>query len=228
MNMLQSMKIHLVGNEPLQNIILMYCLGTPTANAMKPICELAKKKRQQKEHSEDEATAWRYYKPEVKSNKPTKLVRSYLGWTITEEIKGFKIQDPDLKAQQEVIVKRMSDAYLEDKLDELNTEEKNGTPTAIIVKKYMNIVLRRGVSLMKNETMWAKFSCGEILSYSGLPLTVSEVKPEVLDDLNNALKELYEEYGIKEIEWNKEDEYQYNKEEKKRIKLNKCINVINK
>ena len=220
--MIQSMKIHLAGNEPLQNMILMYCLGTPTANAMKTICEVAKEKRQQKEHSEDEATAWRYYNPEVISKKRRKLVRSYLGWTITEEVKGFKIQDPYLKAQQEEIVKKMSDAYLDSKLDELNTEEQNGTPTAIIVKKYMITVFRRGVSLMKNETMWAKFSCGEILSYSGRPLTVSEVKPEVLDDLNNALKELQKEYRKnKEIEWNKKDEYQKNKEENERHKWNK-------
>ena len=196
MNMLQSMKIYLAGYEPLQNIILMYCLGTPTATVMKPLCNLAKEKRQQKEHSEDEATAWRYYNPEVKSTNTMKKNWSFLGWTITEEIRGFKIQDTDTRRNHADNVERFYKTNLNIKLHELAIKETNGTPTGIIVRKYMTNLFGRGFKLMENETMWARFSCGELLCFKRRPLTIVRVNnSEVLDDLNKAMKEIQAQYS---------------------------------
>lgn len=194
--MLQSMKIHLAGNEPLQNIILMYCLGSPTATAMKPICELSEEKRQQKVDSEDEATAWRYYNPEIKPNKKFKRFWTFLGWIVGQEVNGFKIQDPDLKRLRADEIERFYKSKLENKIHELATKEENGTPTGIIIRKYMTNLFGHGFRLMENETMWARFSCGELLSRpTRQPLTVKQVKPEVLNDLNKAMKEFQEQYS---------------------------------
>ena len=96
--MLQSMISQLDGLKPLQNKILMYCLGSPSAAIMKPLCAQIKAKRRDED---DEATAFRYYKAIIKSSKPRKHVRSYLGWVVTEELKLIKNQDLNLREDQE-------------------------------------------------------------------------------------------------------------------------------
>jgi hypothetical protein len=195
MNMLQLMINQLAGLNPLQNKILMYCLDSPSAAAMKPICAQieAKRQEQDQELSENEATAWRYYKAEIKSTKRRKMVRSYLGWCTVEELKLIKNQDPNLRAEQEQIVKRISKTYLDLKISDLTEEEENGTPTGVIMRKYIKNLTKKGYTLVENETIWAKFSGGEIISgYNRRPLTTRQVKPEVLADLTEALNELTE------------------------------------
>ena len=183
----------LAGLNPLQNKILMYCLDSPSAAAMKQLCAQIESKRQEQEFSENEATAWRYYKAEIKSTKRRKMVRSYLGWCTVEQLKMFKIQDPDLRAEQEQIVKRISKTYLDIKVSDRTAKEENGTPTGVIMREYVQNLLKKGYTLIENETIWAKFSGGEIISgYNRRPLTIRQVKPEVLADLTEALNELTE------------------------------------
>ncbi len=193
MNMLQSMITELNGLKPLQNKILMYCLGSPSATIMKPLCAQIEAKRRDED---DEATAFRYYKAIIKSSKPRKYVRSYLGWTATEELKLIKNQDPDLRADQERIVKTCLKTYLDIRLSDLTEEEENGTPTGVIMRKYIKNLLKKGYKLLKNETIWAKFSFGEICG-SNYKSIAHLLQPEVRADLTKALDELTELRSIK-------------------------------
>ena len=188
--MLQLMTNKLSGYEPLQNKILMYCLGSPSASAMKLLCSQVEVKRQEQE---DESTAWYYYKSEIKSTKPRKLVRSFLGWAVTEELKMLKNQDPELRANQAPIVKKNFETHLNIKWHDLTAEEENGSPTGVIMRKYIRNILKQGYTIVENETIWAKFSYGELISnYTHRPLTVRQIKPDVYADLTKALNELTE------------------------------------
>jgi hypothetical protein len=187
------------GFNPLQNKILMYCLGSPSAVSMKTLCaQVGAKRRDQDDEDENKMTAFRYYKAEIKSSKLRKQVRSYLGWVVTEELKLIKNQDPDLRADQERIVKTISKTYLNIRLCALTDEEENGTPTGVIMRKYIKNLLKKGYILLKNDTLWAKFSLGELISgYTREPLTIRQVKPEVYAELTKALDELSELRSIK-------------------------------
>ena len=188
MNMLQSMITQLDGLKPLQIKILMYCLGTQSAAAMKQLCaQIEAKRRDQDNEDENKVTAFRYYTPEIKSSKRRKLVRSYLGWAITEEVKLMKNPEPD----QEQLVKRWFDQYLDNRMQILTKKEENGTPTCIIMRKYIRGLFNQGYTMLENETLWAKFSLGKLISgYNRTPLTIRQIKPEVLDELMKALEEM--------------------------------------
>jgi len=192
--MLQSMIKELNGLKPLQNKILMYCLGTPSAAIMNPLCaQIEAKRRDQDDKDENKVTAFRYYTPEIKSSKPRKYIRSYLGRAVTEEVKLFKLQDPDLRAEQERIVQMCFEAYLDNRLDILTKKEENGTPTGIIMRKYIRGLFNQGYTMLENETLWAKFSLGELINgYNRRPLTIRQIKPEVLAELTKALEEMTE------------------------------------
>ncbi len=191
--MLQSMIKELDGLKPLQNKILMYCLGTPSAAIMKPLCaQIEAKRRDQDNEDENKVTTFRYYTPEIKSTK-LRTIRSYLGWAVTEEVKLFKLQDPDLRAEQEEVVKRCFDTCFDIKLSDLTEREENGTPTGVIMRKYMKNLFKQGYTKLENETLWAKFSCGELINgYNRRPLTINQIKPEVFAELTNALNEMNE------------------------------------
>ena len=188
--MLQSMINHLAGLYPLQNKILMYCLGTPSAEIMKPLClQIEAKRRDQDDEDENKITAFRYYQSRIKP-KP-KCIRSFLGWAVTEEAKLFKLRDPDLRADQEQVVKRCFETCFEFKLEDLTEKEENGTPTGVIMRGYIKDLSRRGYTKLENETLWAKFSHGELINgYNRRPLTIRQIKPDVLAELTNALNEM--------------------------------------
>ena len=191
--MLQSMIKELDGLKPLQIKILMYCLGTPTAAAMKLLCaQIEAKRRDEDDKDENKVTAFRYYTPEIKSSKP-RHIRSYLGWAVTEEVKLFKLQDPDLRAEQEEVVKRCFNTCFDIKLSDLTEREENGTPTGIIMRGHIKDLSRKGYTKLENETLWTKFSCGELINgYNRRPLTIRQIKPEVFAELTNALNEMTE------------------------------------
>jgi hypothetical protein len=181
---------HLAGLYPLQNKILMYCLGTPSAEIMKPLClQIEAKRRDQDDEDENKITAFRYYQLGIKP-KP-KCIRSFLGWAVTEEAKLFKLRDPDLRAEQEQVVKRCFETCFEFKIEDLTEKEENGTPTGVIMRGHIKDLSRRGYTKLENETLWAKFSHGELINgYNRRPLTIRQIKPDVLAELTNALNEM--------------------------------------
>ena len=187
------------GFNPLQNKILMYCLGSPSASLMKPLCARVEAKRQeQANEDENEATAWRYkessgnvdfYGTQNRANS----YGSILGLYVIIELQTIKEQDPILKQEraqkQQILLKTLINI----KQLELSQKEENGTPTGVIMRKSMTDFFDRGYTLLENETMWAKFSFGEICGRNGKSM-VHLLQPEVRADLTKALNELRAEY----------------------------------
>lgn len=192
MNMLQSMIKELDGLKPLQNKILMYCLGSPSAIIMKPLCaQVEAKRRDQDNEDENKVTAFRYYIPEIKSSKRRKYIRSCLGRAITEEVKLIKNHYLDLRAEHERIVQMCFETYLDNRMDILTKKEENGTPTGIIMRKYIRGLFNQGYTMLENETLWAKFSLGKLINgCNRTPLTIKYMNPEVFTELTNALNEM--------------------------------------
>jgi hypothetical protein len=197
--MLQSMITQLDGFNPLQNKILMYCLGSPTASIMKPLCARVEAKRQeQANEDENEVTAWRYKESRGNANAYGRQIRansfgSILGLYVIEELQTMKEEDPILKQERIEKQKRLLQTLLNIKQLELSQKEKNGTPTGIIMRKTMTNFFDKGFTLLENETMWAKFSLGEIRGRNSKSM-VNLLQPEVRADLTKALNELKAEY----------------------------------
>jgi len=96
--MLSLINTHLNGFEPLQIKIFMYCLGTPTANVMKPVVSIVEKKRQENhEKLDDHITAWRFYKPVKDFDSKIFTFTSYI---IRCEIGVAKIEDHDSRKEE--------------------------------------------------------------------------------------------------------------------------------
>ena len=190
--MLQSMITQLDGFNPLQNKILMYCLGSPIASVMKPLCVRLEAKRQEREdEDENEVTAWRYYNKKftnVNLFGTYNRFGSFLGYCVIEELRLIKEQDPTLKAEGIQNQKRLRQTLVEIRHLELNRKEENGTPTGIIMREYMTNLFDRGLKLMENETMWARFSCGQLSSRRSEPIA-DVLQPEVRVQLTKALNE---------------------------------------
>jgi hypothetical protein len=85
-------------------------------------------------------------------------------------------------------VENLYKAHLKKKLLNLNEKEKNGTPTGIVMRNYMANLFGRGLKLMDNETMWARFSRDKLSARRGKPL-VQFLRPEVKDELTKAHEE---------------------------------------
>jgi hypothetical protein len=177
------MIVQLSGFNPLQNKILMYCLGSPTAAIMKPVCEL----REDKICSENELTAWRYYKAPGNVNIYKKSW-SFLGLCVIEDLRMIKEKESILKVLGIKAVENLYKAHLKKKLLNLNEKEKNGTPTGIVMRNYMANLFSRGLKLMDNETMWARFSHDKLSARRGKSLA-QFLRPEVKDELTKALEE---------------------------------------
>jgi hypothetical protein len=183
------------GFNPLQNKILMYCLGSPSASVMKPLCARLEAKRQEREdEDENEMTVWRYYNKKFKTVnlygtfKKYNRFGSFLGYCVIEELRLMKEQDPTLKAEGIQNQKRLRQTLVEIRQFELNRKEENGTPTGIIMRKYMTNLFDRGLKLMENETMWARFSFGQLSSRRSEPIA-DILQPEVRVQLTKALNE---------------------------------------
>ena len=136
-------------------------------------------------------TAWRYYNKKFKNvNQYGKYNRfgSLWGLCVIEELRMMKEQDPVLKAEGVQQQKRLLKTLVEIRNLELNRNEENGTPTGIIMRKYMTNLFDRGLKLMENETMWARFSfsCSQLSSRRSEPLLL---QPEVRVELTEALNE---------------------------------------
>jgi hypothetical protein len=190
------MSTQLAGYEPLQNKILMYCLGTPTAAVMKPIVSLVEQHKSAEMDLSCE-TAWRYYSPK-KDGAETALKKarmySFSTYIVNKEMDIARLEMPgsNPEAKEEaieefVLAKKTLLQILYHKSTKKETD--NGTPTGIIMRKYMYNLFRKGLKLRGNETMWARFSFGEILSCERQPMTTLQLKPEVLCDLTKAMKQ---------------------------------------
>ena len=138
--MISLINTHLNGLAPIQNKILMYCLGSPSAIAMAPVLAIVEEKRHELKDTRplDQITAWRFYKPPNKkiSNKISMRRHTFTSYVIIFELEVAKLTDsimPNAEGNYIYASKRM----VEKKQIELTCKETEiGTPTAIIMRDY--------------------------------------------------------------------------------------------
>ncbi len=188
--MLELMIDKLAGYEPLQRKILLYCFETPTATAMRTVITIFEKrpeilKKQNKEH-QNNATLWRYYNEnfnavlcECRGHN-----RNLVAYVELKFAKEMQLNNGKLLKFEELQKIALSNKYYL-----LSAPESvHGTPSCICIRGYMSKLSVRGIQLRDHETLWAKFSYGEIrnrLRNSMTKLLCSTVK----NDLTKAMKE---------------------------------------
>jgi len=198
--MIQSMIMHLNGFEPLQKKILLYCFATDTAVLMQPIVLEMEKRRQTTEDINCE-TAWRCHTPkkyneEKQLNRPSGYsLQSYLASKEMDVAKLTMLKTNSvLKAATENSVRLAQKSMFNAKYGRLTQAEKNGTPTGIIIRKYMTKLFMKGLKLRGNETMWARFSDYKILDRSGCPMESNS--ESIILDLEQAIQQRIIEYKL--------------------------------
>ncbi len=133
------MIIQLDGLNALQNKILMYCLGSPCATIMKPVCALVEDKD---DSNANEATAFRYYNaPHGNKNRYSKCGTS-LGLCVIEDLRMIKEKKSILKVLSIQIVDNLYKNHFRIKQIELTKKEENGTPTAVIMRNYIRKLVK--------------------------------------------------------------------------------------
>jgi len=155
------------GLKPLQIKILMYCLGTDTADIMRPIV-----KSIIQENPDKPITAWNYYMPQKytyssvykKANMP-----NYGGYIVNHELRlARNTEDKEFEQQ----LNKLKSAQLRLKYTILNDKETiHGTPTCIIIRNYMTKLSRQGIKLREERTLWALHSYGQLLDKYRKPMT---------------------------------------------------------
>ena len=137
--MISLINTYLNGLAPIQNKILMYCLGSPSAIAMVPVVAIVEEKRKELKETRplDQMTAWRFYKPDKKvSNKISMRRHTFTSYVIIFELEVAKLTDskmPNAEANYMYASKRL----VEKKQIELTCKEtETGTPTAIIMRDH--------------------------------------------------------------------------------------------
>lgn len=161
--MLQAMIDRL--DNSLQNKILMYCLGSPCATIMKPICALVKDNS-----DSNEATAFRYYNAPHGNKNRYRKCGTFLALCVIEDLRMIKEKKSILKVLGIRVVENLYKNQFLQKYTELTKKEENGTPTCVIIRKYITNLLSSGFKLMDNETMCVKFSCGQLSTRRHKPL----------------------------------------------------------
>jgi hypothetical protein len=198
--MIQSMITYLAGFEPLQKKILLYCLESDTAALMQPIVTEMEKRRKTTEDINCE-TAWRCHTPKKYNNEiimKRKMNYTLNTFIVLKEIDLAKLSIPgtnsELKKQAEIDLQMGIKSHFNVKYNWLTRSEKHGTPTGIIIRKYMIKLFMKGFYLKGNETMWARFSNYKVLDSHGFPMEVNN--PSVIQDLQQAMQQRIIEYKL--------------------------------
>jgi len=137
--MLQAMINQLDGHKPLQIKILMYCLGSPCATIMKPICDQVEAKRRDED---DEATAFRYYKAPHGNKNRYRNCKTPLALCVIEDLRMIKEKKSILKVLGIRVVENLYKNQFLQKHTELTKKEENGTPTGVIMRNYIRKILK--------------------------------------------------------------------------------------
>jgi len=190
--LLSFFNTYLNGFEPLQIKIFMYCLGTSSACIMKPVVSFVEEKRQENQEKPDhQITAWRFYKPVKEFHSKIFTFTSYI---IRCEIEVARIEDGNSRKKEALenleYAKQMMFDMKYNKL--ANKETENGTPTGIIMRKYVADLVKKGFILEGNQTMWGRFSCTKIKSIMKNGALI--LQQNVRADLEEAMKQRILEY----------------------------------
>lgn len=200
---------HLNGFAPLQNKILLYCLDSNTATVMQPIVSEMEERRKNTKDINCE-TAWRCI--EEKPDSIDAAIKKAQGFTfmtylVSLEMTLARLEMPGSnrtkKNETEINLRMAKRSRFEITHNRLTSPDKYGTPTGNLMRKYMANLFMRGLHLKGNETMWGRFSCGEVVFRSRY--AEEDINPRVLEDLNQALQKRKEEYEIRMANGNIDD-----------------------
>lgn len=197
--MLSTMKNALAGVPELQRKILLYCLETPGATAMRQIVEEVKEKRRAApERLNDYITAWRdsrVLRPPKNASTAFERARAY---TFTTFIVGKELEvakqlfmsecsDNTKLVAAKKDLKEASNVKFVSLISKLNAREKNGTPSAITLRRYLDRFRERGITFLDTDTYWSmKTQDGVVRNAGGVPIVESECPPAVLLELTKA------------------------------------------
>jgi hypothetical protein len=202
---------YLDGFAPLQNKILLYCLGSNTAAIMQPIVAQMEQRRLTTQDINCE-TAWRCI-----TQKPDKVgiaLKKAKGYTFKTYLASLEMllarlempgSDPTEKTVIENHVNMAKHRQITVINSRLTSPDIHCTPTGNLIRKYVSYLLMRGIHLKGNETLWARFSGEEVIFYS--VCLEDKVNPRVLEDLNQALQKRKEEYDIRIESGNWEEDF---------------------
>ncbi len=192
---------YLDGFAPLQNKILLYCLGSNTASIMQPIVAQMEERRLTTKDINCE-TAWRCItqKPDT-VNIALKKAKGYTYKTYLASMEMLlaRLEMPDSDPTEKTVIEHHVNLAKHRQFTTINSRltspDIHCTPTGGVIRKYVSYLLMRGIHLKGNETLWARFSGEEVIFYSVCP--EDKVNPRVLEDLNQALQKRKEEYEIR-------------------------------
>lgn len=182
---------HLCGEPYLQNYILLFCLGAPTADIMSPLVKRAQEARQTS--GDDNLTAWRIHPANQKSlrsiyqrHRSTFTVRVS---GIAYELRLCKTADSVQKQSFLRALERHRATEFALQYIDLTTVIVGGTCSGVLMREYVEHMRRKGME--PTETLWARksMSLGGVSYARGRPTTAIEL--HVADELSAALWSYY-------------------------------------
>lgn len=188
----------LAGVPELQRKILFYCLGTHSATAMRQIVEKVEVKRCAiPERLIDYITAWRYsgvLGPPPNMCSALKRARAY---TFTTFIVGKELEIAKELFVTDGSCARLAAAkkdYEESKevkftslISKMTAIEKNGTPSALLIRRSLERAKTHGLTVLEFETFWSmRTRDGVVRNRGGIRMVESECPIDVLLELTNA------------------------------------------
>jgi hypothetical protein len=197
--MLSMMQNALAGEIHLQRKILVYCLGTPTAAAMRQIVEETEEKRRNApEYLLDHITAWRdspilvspkNFEHEFRRAKAytfdSYVVERELivarRWFMTENAPQRVAAIQDLMDAKQVKLDKL--------IARLTVKEKHGTPSGVCMRRYLDRLREHGFTMLDSQTFWSKKTYDCVLRDArDNPLNINTCPSIVLLDLTEAIK----------------------------------------
>ena len=213
--MLQLMKKHLEGFEPIQRKILLYCFCTETASIMKPMCAQVESEIQANpEIPIHMFTIWHLlmlpkniYANIYKNPKKMEMMNTQ-GYVVYRELLVARMQlNDELLRDALRLLTQIQEIWFEQKYMILTRAEENGTPTGIIMRQYIRSLSRRGLVFLQHESIWkrtsynwttARFLYGEIRNKQGRIMDM-QMPAAVHCDLMKAIEEYIEMHNKNSI-----------------------------
>jgi hypothetical protein len=182
---------HLCGEPYLQKAILLYCLGTPTADVMAPLVKRAQQEREAR--GDVNVTAWRINRAKEMSLRSVNL-RHKSGYSvrvsgIAHELRLCKMEDSLQKQSFLRTLGRHRETEFALQYLDLTSEAVGGTYSGVLMREYVQHMRRKGME--PTETLWARksISLGGVSYARGRPTTATEL--HVADELSAALWSYY-------------------------------------
>lgn len=182
---------YLCGEPYLQKYILLYCLGTPTADIMAPLAQRAQEARQTS--GDDNLTAWRIHPANQKSlrsiNQRHRSTFTVRVSGIAYELRLCKMADTVQKQALARSLENHRETEFELHYRDLIDVLVGGTFSGVLMRDYVAHMRRKGME--PTETLWARksMSLGGVSYARGRPTTAIEL--HVADELSAALWSYY-------------------------------------